>query len=295
MRIQKRYMQNAIKTIFFFCSLLSAGMLIFILWEIVIQAVPSLSWYFLATAESDTPRLGMAIGNAILGTVLISLCATILAAPFAIFTAIYLQKYSSDTYFVRLIRFFIEVLSGTPSIVLGIFGLIFLVAYLKPITGGFSLISGSIALSILIMPVIERATEDAFQRVPTDLEEASYSLGASKWETIKHVTIPVSLNGIITGTILGFGRAAEESAVVILTAGYSQFFPEFAVKYNEKLLFNLKFYPFQDVIGTLPYSVYHAYENSNIVPLSNGFAAAFILIIFIFFINICVKFIFRNN
>jgi ABC-type amino acid transport system permease subunit len=184
------------------------------------------------------------------------------------------------------------VLSGTPSIVLGIFGLLVLVYYLKPITGGYSLISGSIALTILIVPVIERSIEEAVHTVPHDLEEGSYALGATKWETTRFITIPSALAGIVTGIILGLGRAAEESAVVILTAGYTQFMPEFTFRPNDKLLFNTKIYPFQDLIGSLPYSVYHAYENSNVIPLSNGFAAAFILIMIILFINIIAKMVF---
>lgn len=284
--------ERLVKALVAVAAILSAGMLVFIIGEITIKALPSLSWYFLTTAEVDTPRLGMAIGNAIVGTFIISMLATAIATPFALGTAVYLQKYAKDTLFTRITRFLIEVLSGTPSIVLGIFGLMLLVAYMRHYTGGFSLISGSIAVAILIMPAIERATEDAIERVPRELEEGSYALGATKWDTIKDIIFPVSLSGILTGVILGFGRAAEESAVVILTAGYSQFMPEFAIKNSDKLVGGIKIYPLQDVIGTLPYSVYHAYENSNIVPLSNGFAAAFILIVIVLTVNLTAKTIF---
>lgn len=273
-------------------ALFAALMLVVIIGNILLQAIPSLNWYFLTTAESDTPRIGQAIANAIVGTLIISVCATVLATPFAIGTAIYLQRYASQNRFTQATRFLIEVLSGTPSIVLGIFGLIFLVIFLRQYTGGFSLMAGSIALAILILPVIERATEDAIERVPHELEEGSYALGANKWSTICGITIPVSLSGIFTGTLLGFGRAAEESAVVILTAGYSQFMPEWTVKANEKLMFGVKIYPFQDLVGTLPYSVYHSYENANVIPMSNGFAAAFILICIVLAINLSAKTIF---
>lgn len=285
----RRLEQNIFYIICVCAALFASLMLFFIIGDIFINALPSLSWYFITTPESATPYIGQAIGNAIAGTILISVISTLLATPVAVGTAIYLQRYAREGRGVKVFRYLIEVLSGTPSIVLGIFGLLMISMHLGPLTGGFSLISGSIALSILILPVIERAAEDAILRVDKLHEEGSYALGATKWETIKLITLPSAASGILTGIILGFGRAAEESAVVILTAGYSQFMPEFAVKANEKLIGGIKIYPLQDVVGTLPYAVYHAYENSNVVKLSNGFAAAFILICIVLVINISAK------
>jgi len=272
-------------------ALFAAGMLLIIVAVIGIYALPSLTPYFILTPESQTPKIGMGIANAIVGSIVIASLATLLATPLAIGTAIYLQRYAKDSIITRAARFFIEVLSGTPSVVVGIFGLLVLVYYLKPFTGGFSLIAGAIALAILIVPVIERSIEEAIITVPKEIEEGSYALGADKWQTIRDITVPIALPGLITGIIFGFGRAAEESAVVILTAGYSQFMPEVAIKSNEKLFGGIKIYPLQDVIGTLPYSVYHAYENSNVVKLSNGFAAAFVLICIVLLINLSAKII----
>lgn len=288
--MKKRYLiERGIQAICAACAALASLMLFLIVGKIFLEGIPSLTWYFLTTPESMTPGLGQGIANAIVGTIVISLCATALAVPLAVMTAIYLQRYARDSVVTRGFRFFIEVMSGIPSIVIGIFGLLVLVYYLKPLFGGYSLIAGSIGLAILIMPVIERATEDAIFAVPQSLEEGSYALGATKWQTIRGITLPTALSGIVTGFILAFGRAAEESAVVILTAGYSQFMPEVAVRANEKFLIGYKIYPFNDVIGTLPYAVYHAYENSNVIPISNAFAAAFILICIILLINLSAK------
>ncbi len=270
-------------------TLLAAIALFAIIGTILLEALPSLSWYFILTPEAKTPGLGQGIANAIAGTILLSFFSTLIATPFAFGTALYLQRYAKESKLTRLIRFFIEVLSGTPSIILGAFGLLFFVYYMKYYTGGFSLISGSIALAVLILPVIERALEQAIESVPHDIEEGSYALGADKWQTIARVTIPYSLSGLITGMILGFGRAAEESAVVILTAGYTQHFPEIAIKARDSLFLGVKVYPFQDLVGSLPYAVYHAYENSNVISISNGFACAFILITFVLIINITAK------
>jgi len=184
----------------------------------------------------------------------------------------------------------LDVMSGTPSIVLGIFGLLFLVYILRTVTGGFSMISGIIALAILILPVLERATEVVIDTVPHELEHASYALGANKWETIRHITIPYALNGILTGFVLSVGRAAEESAVVILTAGYSQFMPEFKIAASDKLIFGVKVYPFQDLIAALPITVYHAFEFPHMVDRSESFAAAFVLIAIVMILNALARF-----
>ena len=288
-----RYLEE--KIIFGIClfaATVTAFLLVFIIGKIAIEGLPAINPYFLLTPESDTEGLGRGILNAVIGTILISFFSTIIATPLAIGTAIYLQKYSREGRVTRSIRFFIEVLSGTPSIVLGIFGLFLLVYYMRIFTGGFSLLAGSIALAILILPVIERATETAISALPPGLEEGSYALGATKWQNIRQIVIPSSISGIITGVILGFGRAAEESAVVVLTAGYTQFIPEFGLRADERILFGTRLLPIQDLVGTLPLFVYYGYQNSAMIPIANTFAAAFILIIIVLLINLSAKTIF---
>ena len=271
------------------------GVLFLIVLEIFFNGLPSLNWYFITTPENATPGMGQGIANAIVGTIIISLCATILAAPFGYGTAVYMKRYAADNGITRAFRFLLEVLSGTPSIVLGVFGFLVFVIYLKKLTGGYSLIAGAIALAILIMPVIERAIEDAIDRVPKELEEGSYALGANKWQTIRDITIPAAFSGILTGLTLGFGRAAEESAVVILTAGYTQYLPEFAIRSGSDAVGTVKIYPLQDQVATLPYAVYHAFQNQIVVKPSAGFAAAFILIAVVFSINIAGKTLLRSG
>ena len=238
--------------------------------------------------ESATGVMDTAIGNAIAGTILLSLFSVIIAAPFAIATAIYLAKFAKR-YLVRIVRLSIEVLSGTPSIVFGMLGFALFVVYFKPYSGGFSLLSGACAMAFLILPVIARAAEESIKNVPRELEEGSYAVGANDWQTIEFITLPIALSGIVTGIILGFGRAAEESAVVIFTVGYSQYYPQVAIKASGTMAGGIQVFPFQNIIGTLPIAVYNAYEQANIVPLSNGFAAAFVLIMFILLVNLLAK------
>jgi phosphate transport system permease protein len=267
----------------------SAGLLIIIIGILFIGALPVLSPYFILTPEIAAHAYDGAIGNAVAGTILITVLATLIAVPFALGTAIYLAKYAPNNRYTATIRFFIEVLSGTPSIVVGVFGFLLLVVYLKPFSGGYSLIAGSIGLGILIMPVIERSAEEAIRSISAELEEGSYALGATKWQTLRQVTIPAATSGILTGIILGFGRSAEESAVVMFTAGYSQFMPEFTIRSNPNMFLGMKIYPLQDLVATLPVSVYNAYEHANIVPPANGFATAFILIVVVLAINLAAK------
>jgi phosphate transport system permease protein len=279
------------KIISYIAAATTALTLIYILGNITVQAMPSLTWEYVLTSESDHMELGAGIANAIVGSLLLSLGSTILAAPLAVGTAIYVKRYSRGGKIIDGFSFFIDVLSGTPSIVLGIFGLYILVFLMRSVTGGFSLISGTIALAILILPVIERATENAIDAVPAELEEASYALGASKMETLFKITLPCAISGILTGIVIGVGRAAEESAVVVLTAGYSQFMPELKIGSNPSNVFGLKIYPLQDLVGTLPICVYRSFEFPNMVSPSQGFAAAFVLILIVITINSIARFI----
>lgn len=279
------------KALSHFAAFTTALILLYILGTITIEALPALSWEYIFTAESDHMELAGGISNAIIGTALLSFGSTLVATPFALATATYLKRYATNQRMINSAGFLIDVLSGTPSIVLGIFGLLILVFILKPITGGFSLISGIIALAILTLPVIERATENAIDSVPEELEHASYALGATKLETTLKVTLPYALGGMLTGVIIGIGRAAEESAVVILTAGYSQFNPEFKIAERAGNIFGIKIYPLQDLVGSLPMTVYRSYEFPSSIPMSKGFAAAFVLIAIVLILNATARYI----
>lgn len=272
-------------------TIITSLILIFIIGKIAVEGLPALNWSYISLAEAQTKGYCDAIGNTLVGTILLSLLSVSFAVPIAVGTAIYLKKYASDNAFTRIVRFFIEVLSGMPSIILGVFGLLFLVIYLKYFTGGFSLLTGALALSVLILPVIERASEEAIGTVPKELEDGSYALGCTKWETIKNIIIPYSMSGIVTGIVLGIGRSAEESAVVVLTAGYSQLFPSVEVMKNSSMIFGIQVGPFQESVGVLAISVLNAFSFSTLVPRSHGFATALVLIIVVLLINLTARII----
>ena len=180
---------------------------------IIQKGLPAINWQFL----SDIPRQGMRAGGifpAIVGTIYLVLGAIIFALPIGLLAAIYLSEYSKDNLLTRLIKLAIVNLAGVPSVVYGLFGLALFVIFLK---FGASIISGSLTLGIMILPVIITTSREALESIPQSFREVSLSLGASKWQTIRHIVLPNAIPGILTGTILGLGRAAGETAPILFT------------------------------------------------------------------------------
>ncbi len=180
---------------------------------IIQKGLPAINWQFL----SDIPRQGMRAGGifpAIVGTIYLVTGAIIFALPIGLLAAIYLSEYSKDNILTRLIKLAIVNLAGVPSVVYGLFGLALFVVFFK---FGTSIISGSLTLGIMILPVIITTSREALESVPYSFREVSLSLGASKWQTIRHIVLPSAIPGILTGTILGLGRAAGETAPILFT------------------------------------------------------------------------------
>jgi len=180
---------------------------------IIKKGLPAINWQFL----TDIPRQGMRAGGifpAIIGTVYLVLGAIIFALPIGLLAAIYLSEYSKDNFLTRIIKLAIVNLAGVPSVVYGLFGLALFVVFFK---FGASILSGSLTLGIMILPIIITTSREALESVPQTFREVSRSLGASKWQTIRHIVLPNAVPGILTGTILGLGRAAGETAPILFT------------------------------------------------------------------------------
>ncbi|MBW2040128.1 MAG: phosphate ABC transporter permease PstA [Deltaproteobacteria bacterium] len=185
-----------------------------IIWFLGKNGLSVLSWEFL----TEPPREGMTEGGifpALVGTFYLVLGAIIWALPLGVLAAIYLTEYTRQGKVIRVIRLGINNLAGVPSVVFGLFGLAFFVIYLG---FGVSVLSGSLTLAFMILPTIIRASEEAILAVPQTFREASFALGATRWQTIYRVVLPQALPGILTGSILGIGRAAGETAPIIFTA-----------------------------------------------------------------------------
>ncbi len=195
-------------------TFLVIGILVVILANIFINGIPAISWEFLTTALRNMGLEG-GILPAIIGTLQLVGGAILLALPIGIGSAIFLHEYSGDNVLTRLLRTGNDLLSGTPSIVFGVFGFAFLVIFLG---WGVCLLAGMVCLALMILPTIIKTTEEALRSVPNSLREASLGLGATKWQTIRQVVLPSAAPGILTGTILSIGRAAGETAPIMFTA-----------------------------------------------------------------------------
>ncbi|WP_206457748.1 phosphate ABC transporter permease PstA [Anaerovorax sp. IOR16] len=191
--------------------------LIVIVGYILINGLSHINWEFLSQEPRRMGKEG-GIFSVIIGTIYITIVAMVIATPVGVAAAIYFNEYAKGGKVVSTIRFFTEILAGIPSIIFGLFGFAFFVVFLGM---GWSVLSGGLTLSMMVLPTLVRATEESLKTVPMTYREGSLSLGASKWQTIIKVILPCCKSGILTGLILGIGRAVGETAAVMLTVGGS--------------------------------------------------------------------------
>lgn len=185
-----------------------------ILFYIIINGIGAISWDFITKPPTDSMTKG-GIMPAIVGTVYLTVGAIAVGLPLGVVSAIYLTEYARQGRLIRIIKVGINCLAGVPSVVFGLFGLGFFVVFLK---FGSSILAGSLTLGFLILPTIIGAAEEALKGVPQTFREASLALGVSKWQTTVRIVLPTALPGILTGSILGVGRAAGETAPIMFTA-----------------------------------------------------------------------------
>jgi len=278
-----RNTQRAEKIAFFFLFLATLLIVVpvgLILIIIIQKGLPAINWQFI----SDIPRQGMRAGGiypAIVGTVYLVTGAIIFALPIGLMAAIYLSEYAKDNLLTRVIKLAIVNLAGVPSVVYGLFGLALFVIFFK---FGASILSGALTLGIMILPIIITSSREALESVPYSFREVSFSLGASKWQTIRHIVLPNAIPGILTGTILGLGRAAGETAPILFTV---------AAFYLPQLPHSLF-----DQAMALPY---HLYVISTQVPNVDEkirYGTALVLLVMVLFMNlvaIIIRYRFRKK
>lgn len=247
---------------------------------IIKKGLAAITWQFL----SDIPRQGMRQGGifpAIVGTIYLVLGAILFALPIGLLAAIYLSEYAKDNFLTRIIKLAIVNLAGVPSVVYGLFGLALFVVFFK---FGASILSGSLTLGIMILPIIITTSREALESVPYSFREVSLSLGASKWQTIRHIVLPNAIPGILTGTILGLGRAAGETAPILFTVA------AFYLPQLPRSIF--------DQAMALPY---HLYVISTQVPNVDEkirYGTALVLLVLVLFMNlvaIVIRYKFRKK
>ncbi len=229
----------------------------------IANGLSGISWEFL----SRTPSNGMTEGGifpAILGTVFLTLGTAVAAIPLGIGAAIYLAEYAGDTWLTRAIRLAIVNLAGIPSIVYGLFGLGAFVLFLN---FGTSILAGSLTLGLMTLPVVISTAEEAILAVPQEFRVVSLSLGATRWQTIRNQVLPHALPGIITGVILGLGRAAGETAPILFTVA-AFYLPELPQSVFDQTM-------------ALPYHLYVISTQVPGMPLSIQYGTALVLLLIV--------------
>ncbi len=227
------------------------------------NGIGAMNWSFLTTGPTNGLRAG-GIMPALLGTVYLTFATAIVSFPLAIAAAIYLAEYARDNRLTRLVRMAIVNLAGIPSIVYGLFGLGAFVLFMGL---GTSILAGALTLGILTLPVVISTAEEAILAVPQEFRTVSLSLGATRWQTIRYQVLPHALPGIITGIILGLGRAAGETAPILFTVA-AVYLPELP-----KSLF--------DQSMALPYHLYVIATQVPNMPLSLQYGTALVLLLLV--------------
>ena len=191
------------------------GVLLFIIAYILWHGLPHVTWEFLSSSPRNMGRDGGVLPM-IMGTLWVTGLAVIIAAPVGVATAVYLTEYTREGRMTSIIRFGADCLAGIPSIIFGLFGLVFFVIVLDL---GLSIISGALTLALMVLPTIIRTSEEAIRAVPAGYRDVSYGLGSTRWQMVTRVVLRSALPGIGTGIVLSIGRSISETAALMLTAG----------------------------------------------------------------------------
>jgi phosphate transport system permease protein len=249
--------------------------LVALIWKVLQEGAPVISAEFLTFSMRNVIGPGGGIYHAIIGTLLITLAATVISVPVGLMSAIYLVEYGNGSRTARTITFLVDVMTGIPSIVAGLFAYaLFVLFFGEGVRMGFG---GAIALSLLMIPIVVRSCEEMLKLVPHDLREASYALGVPKWRTITKVVLPTSLAGIITGVTLAIARVIGETAPLLIIAGSTD-------SVNTNL--------FAERMMTLPVFIYYSYTQPG-VPAEFGqeraWGAALVLIVIVMALNLLAR------
>lgn len=254
------------------CFLLAIMPLASLMYETIERGTKVLDGNFLSHSMNGTQTIlpGGGIYHAIIGTLEQVGIATLIAAPIGLLTAIYLVEYGRGK-LAKAVTFFVDVMTGIPSIVAGLF---ILSLWIIILDFGYSGFAGSMALAILMMPVVVRSTEEMLKLVPNELREASLALGVPKWRTILKVVLPTAIGGITTGVMLAVARIAGETAPVVLLVFGNQ-----AINNN----------PFDGEQSSLPFYIYEQWALGNEASYDRAWAAALVLIAFVMILNLVAR------
>ena len=263
---------NILKALIYLAAGVAIALLVGIMGYVFVRGLPQVSWQFLSTVQSSLKDTFGILGN-IINTIYIIVITLIIAAPIGIGSAIYLNEYAKPGKLVRTIEFTTEILSGIPSIIFGLFGMVFFGMTLKL---GYSVLTGSFTLTLMVLPLITRNTQEALKTIPDSYRSGALGIGATKWYMIRTILLPSAAPGILTGVILSIGRIVGESAALLFTAGSGFQLPK-----------NLLGKLFESS-GTLTIQLYLSMQKAK---YDQAFGIAVVLLIIVLGINLLTRFL----
>jgi phosphate transport system permease protein len=259
-------------------TLAATAPLVWLLWVVISHGIQSVNVEFLTYSMYNV------VGNeqggvyhALIGTLLITLAAALISIPIGVLCAVYLVEYGGRGRLARTITFLVDVMTGIPSIVAGLFALALFVLMFGPAFRAG--IGGSVALALLMIPTVVRSSEEMFRLVPDDLREASYALGVPKWLTIWRVVLPTAIGGVVTGVVLAISRVVGETAPLLVVAGSID-----GVNTN---LFDRR-------MTTLPVFIYEQYSESTPSGYQNAWGGALVLLVVVVVLNLTARIVGRK-
>lgn len=274
MTSKRKIKDTVLSGLIYLCTGFSVALLMFIIIYVLYKGVRYVNWSFLTTVTSALKgTIGIA-GN-IVNTLMIVIITMLIVIPIGVGSAIYLNEYAKPGPLVNLIEFATETLSGIPSIIFGLFGMMFFVESLHL---GYSILAGSLTLSLMVLPLVTRNTQEALRSVPDSYRQGAIGLAAGKWQMIRTILLPSAMPGIITGVILAIGRIVGESAALLCTAGSGKALPKSFIKLLGKI---------KQSGGTLTTQLYLSATSEG--DFNTAFGIAVVLLVLVFAINLLTK------
>ena len=271
---KKRPMDIFLYGLVYLCAGLSVALLVVLLAYVLLKGIGQVNWQFLTTVTSVVKGT-VGIAGTLLNTLIIVLITMLIATPLGVGAAVYLNEYARPGRLVSSIEFATETLSGIPSIIFGLFGSMF---FGETLGLGYSLLTGSLTLILMVLPLITRNTQEALKTVPASYRSGALGLGAGKWYMIRTVLLPSAAPGILTGAILAIGRIVGESAALLFTAGSAKALPKTLGKLFSKVFHSG---------GTLTIQLYLSATSEG--DFDTAFGIAVVLLVLVLCINLTTK------
>ena len=271
---KKRPMDICLYGLVYLCAGLSVALLVVLLAYVLLKGIGQINWQFLTTVTSVLKGTVGIAGN-LLNTLIIVLITMLIATPLGVGAAVYLNEYAKPGRLVSSIEFATETLSGIPSIIFGLFGSMF---FGETLGLGYSLLTGSLTLILMVLPLITRNTQEALKTAPASYRSGALGLGAGKWYMIRTVLLPSAAPGILTGAILAIGRIVGESAALLFTAGSAKALPKTLGKLFSKIFHSG---------GTLTIQLYLSATSEG--DFDTAFGIAVVLLVLVLCINLTTK------